>query len=1079
MARLTLRLLGGFEGRLEQGRPLVLSARKAWALLAYVAVPPGQAHPRDKLAALLWGGVSEPQARTSLRQTLFVLRRALGEAACLLIVDGEHVSLTATGVEVDAVRVEQELGPSGRLPLESALELYRGDFLAGLAVDEPPFEEWLVARRERLRELALEGLARLLARQRAAGALEAGVDTAMRLLAIDPLQEAVHRTLMRLYAALGRRGDALRQYRDCLAVLHRELEADPEPETRQLYQQILRGPSAVPDAAAPDAPFVSPMVGASAADPPLLGRATELGRLRAALAAAWTGGGRILVIRGEAGMGKSRLIAELASEADRRGGRVVVGHAYEGEQALPLGAWVDAVRQTLATLGPAELDGLAPAWRAELARLVPELDERHTPYVEGPRSDRRLFEAVVALVQRLAASHPLLLVLEDLHWADEPSLRLLAFLGHRLPGHRVLALVSVRDEELVDAPGVGRHLEELAAGTDLALTLGPLSRPDVATLVHALGRPGTEAPAVAAMTERVWAASGGNPLLAVEATRAYGEDPHVELASGSAFADRIRGLLAGRLRRVSEPARAILTVAAVVARDATFPLLQRAAGLGESEAAAAVEELVRRRLLRESGEGLALTHDRLRDVIYGPLLAARRQLLHRRVAETLEGLYGDAPQPPWAALATHFREAREWERAETALVRLGEESARRYAHEEAARAFADALDLVPRLPAHRQDRATVEILVGLAPSLYRLGRFQETVNRLEAHRASMERVAAPILSAPYAFWLGHAYVHVGRAEDVETWARRALAEATQADDRPTLGKAHYLMCDRHMVADEFPQAIEHVRQAVAWLDGTNERWWLGQAWYLLGGVYHFVGRFADCLDAVSRAQAIGEAIGDPRLLAYAAYVRGWTLALRGDGAAGVEACQRGLALAPDALATAGAQYRLGVAYVEDGRAAEGVSFLEPAVEWLRSMKVRPTLVSALVALGEACRVLGQSRAVRLAEEAREIALAVGSRYRAAWADRLLGRLARDAGDHATASRLLGVALRGFADTHARFEAGRTHLDLGELAEASGDREAARGHFGLALEAFEVCGAPAYVARASAHLASGAPAAGGR
>ncbi len=175
MARLTLTLLGGFEGRLDESHPLSLSARKAWALLAYLAVPPGRAHPRDKLAALLWGGVPEPQARTSLRQALFALRRALGEAAPLLVMEGEGVSLAAPGVAVDAVRFEQGLGADGRVPLESAVELYRGDLLAGLAVDEPPFEEWLMAQRERLRELALEGLARLLARQRAAGALEAGV----------------------------------------------------------------------------------------------------------------------------------------------------------------------------------------------------------------------------------------------------------------------------------------------------------------------------------------------------------------------------------------------------------------------------------------------------------------------------------------------------------------------------------------------------------------------------------------------------------------------------------------------------------------------------------------------------------------------------------------------------------------------------------------------------------------------------------------------------------------------------------------------------------------------------------------
>jgi DNA-binding SARP family transcriptional activator len=1074
MARVALTLLGGFEGRLHGSRPLLVSARKAWALLAYLALPPGRMHPRDTLTALLWGGVPEARARASLRQALFSLRRALGESAAVLVQESEQLGLDAQRLDVDAARLERALGPAGDDGLEAAIALYRGDLLSGLVIDEPAFEEWLVAERERLRELVLEGLARLLARQRAAGDLQAGVRTALRLLAIDPLQESVHRTLMRLHVTLGRRGDALRQYRECVAVLRRELDAEPELETRRLYQEVLRTTGLAPRDITPrggeqlEAPTPSPAAGPSVADPPLLGREIELARLHAALAASRVGDGSLLVIHGEAGIGKSRLIAELVSAADREGVRVVVGHAYEGERELPFGLWVDAIRQTLATSTLAALSGLSPESRSELARLVPELDESRPSPPEGPGNHRRLFEAVVALVHRLAADRPLLFVLEDLHWADESSLRLLAFLSHRLHGHRVSCLLSVRDEDLVDAPDVESRLEEIAASP--RLTLGPLTRSDTAALVGAIGRAGAGPADVAALTERVWAVSEGNPLLAVEATRAYGESRDVEVPAGGSLPDRIRGLVAGRLRRVSEPARAVLTVAALLARGAAFPLLQRAARLPEAEAAAAVEELVRRRLLREEGEGFALAHDRLREAIGRPLLAARRQMLHRRIADALEAIDSDTTQAPWAALAMHLREAREWARAQAALVRLGEQAALRYADEEAARAFVEALELMPHLPHDRRDRATVEVLVRLAPSLYRLGRFRETVERFEAHRAAVDRLDDPTLSAPYAFWLAHAFSHSGRTSEVFEWARRAVEAATRAGDRSIRGKAEFVMCDGYLVADRFQEAIEHARQAVKYLDGTPERWWLGQAWYLLAGVYHFAGRLTAALEAVRRAEAIGEALGDRRLQAYAAYVAGWTRAVRGDGAPAVEACHRGLALAPDPLATAGARYRLGVAYLEDGRPAEALPFLEAAVESFRGMSLWRTLISALTALAETCRELGQrARARSLAEEAARVAEEIDSTYRAAWVDRLMGRLERDDG-HLTAAVLhLEASLRKFAEVQAQFEVGRTHLDLGSTVEAMGASADARVHFARAREIFEVSEAPVYMARAASRL----------
>jgi DNA-binding SARP family transcriptional activator len=239
MARLTLSLLGGFQARLDHGPPLALPT-KAQALLAFLALRSGQAQPRGKLGALLWGGTSDEQARSNLRHTLFTIRKAVGVTPPPpLISEGQLVTFSPASVDVDVAQFEALVRDGRPEALERAAALYQGDLLDGLGVSEPPFEEWLLTERERLRELALEALARLLVHERKAGLTQQAIQTATRLLALDPLQEAVHRDLMRLYARQGRRASALRQYRTCADVLKRELGVEPELETRQLYDEIL------------------------------------------------------------------------------------------------------------------------------------------------------------------------------------------------------------------------------------------------------------------------------------------------------------------------------------------------------------------------------------------------------------------------------------------------------------------------------------------------------------------------------------------------------------------------------------------------------------------------------------------------------------------------------------------------------------------------------------------------------------------------------------------------------------------------------------------------------------------------
>ena len=234
-----LNLFGGFDLRTPAGAPFPLSVRKAMGLLTYLALRPDQAQSREKLAGLLWGDSPDAQARSSLRQVIASLRRALpDEGAAILSTEGEAVALLPGAVETDVAAFERAVAEGTPDTLERAADLYRGDLLDGLSMNADAFEDWLMLERQRLRALALGAMARRLDLALEAGTTETGVRTALRLLALDPLQEPAHRALMQLYARQGRHAAALKQYQVCRSVLAQELGVLPEAETERVYRAV-------------------------------------------------------------------------------------------------------------------------------------------------------------------------------------------------------------------------------------------------------------------------------------------------------------------------------------------------------------------------------------------------------------------------------------------------------------------------------------------------------------------------------------------------------------------------------------------------------------------------------------------------------------------------------------------------------------------------------------------------------------------------------------------------------------------------------------------------------------------------
>ncbi|MFQ5972607.1 MAG: AAA family ATPase, partial [Alphaproteobacteria bacterium] len=439
---LKLSLLGGFQAELADGGGVSLPTRKAEALLAYLSIPVGRAHGRDKLTALLWADRGEKQARHSLSQTLFSIRQAIPEAAeSILITAGETVALDPGAVEIDVAKLERFVADGSPEGLQRAAALYQGDLLEGVRVRGKAFEDWLELERARLRGLIVEALEGLLVHQTEIGAVQRGIETAVRLLAIDPLQETVHRALMELYVQAGRLGSALKQYDVCAGALRDELGVEPEPETRDLYREISRQRSTRRQEAPPSSlrePTPAPdLIGAERKHVTVI--CADIGTSR--LGAHGQGHGHDL---------PEPLLRAVRDAAQRYGG--TAHRLREGGAVALFGTPVahedHAIRACLSAL----------AMRDAVNRLDAENGIRI-----GVHSGEAIVEAVGDDPPSTMAMGPTLEMAQHLVQVARPGTIYLTVQTHRL----VEGFVDVRPAGTSDLDGAGRPIElfELVAGT--------------------------------------------------------------------------------------------------------------------------------------------------------------------------------------------------------------------------------------------------------------------------------------------------------------------------------------------------------------------------------------------------------------------------------------------------------------------------------------------------------------------------------------------------------------------------------------------------------------------------------------
>ena len=1020
-ARLVLTLLGGFDARPHGGTPLVLPTRKAHALLAYLAMPIGRAHPREKLAALLWGDMPDAQARGNLRQALSRIQKAWARAAVPgMLFHGDTVALDPSAVEVDVVIFERLLADRCPGALEQAVQRYRGDLLDGLALPERAFDEWLGTERERLRERAIDALGRLLAHQHTTGSEDqALLQTARQLLELDPLQEPVHRLVMRLHWQRGRRAAALRQYQLCVDALERELRTEPEAETRELYREILR-PQRLDRAESPRADAAveteavtarPPVVSDSA--PPLVGREEEAARFHTLLDEVGAEQGRIVALVGEAGIGKSRLLGELAALAARRGFRVFSARSYETEQVLPFRPWVDALRAGGVTDDPEILGELPPVLRRDLARLLPELGD-------GQRAGALrtnllpIFTALARLIAVTGARRPLAVVLDDFHWADEMSVRLLAFLGRQLSGSATLLAISMRCEALADAALLRRTLEELSNEAHLVRTdVGPLSQEDTRRLTRLVAGPDIGAETHERVAAQAWRLAEGNPFVVLEAVRAWCTEAgstHEALA----LPERVRLSIIDGLDRLGEPARQVASAAAVVGGDVDIGLLLRASGLADDDAVAGFESLIRHGILRRDGERLIFQYERTRAAAAGLLSAPRRALLHRRAAEALEAL--SAPDgPPHLALGRHYRGGEVWAKALTHLRTAGRLAATRSEYRDAVVGYSEALEVCRHLSSRREAAlASADVQLELGSALHQLG----DVERALAHYRSAEAAAVAVDDPARIAWtvaaMSDAHIALGQYQTAIELAHRALAAGGGADAALWIRAQHTLVRASFATGD-YLAAISLAR---AVLDTSarapaDER--SGPALFtpiapsigmhgLLVLSLSALGRFDEALGEGAEALRIAEKMNRSAELAWANYCIGCAMFEQGEAEHAIEYLERAFALtrewepASRQLCTGPrpvadfAAAALGLAHAATGQLASAISLCAG----VGTATAKEFCFVRLLAIQGAALVAAQrfDEAASLMTAALETARAQGERGHEASALRWLGESAR-------------------------------------------------------------------------------------
>ena len=863
---LHISLLGEF--RLVSGETPVTSVDwpRLQSLLAYLVLHHSAPQSRTHLAALLWPDSTDAQAHSNLRTLVTRFRQTFPNADAFLRTEKQtlqwkpDVSWMADVLEFERAVAQAEDAKDAtevRMALEEAVASYHGDLLPSC------YDEWILPERDRLRQHFQEVLERLIGVLEDEHAFQTAIQVGQRLQRHDPLHEATYRHLMRLYAVCGDRAAALRTYHTCASVFERELAVEPSRSTREAYTRLLH---AQEPAGSPETPLASRAKGST-----LIGRAQQWTQLQAAWRDVMTGQPHLVVLTGEAGIGKTRLAEELLTWVERQGIATAYARCYATAEKLayaPVASWLrtEALRPALSTC--------ADVWLTEVARLVPELlvqrpDLPHPGPLTEDWQRQRFSEALTRVT--LGASSPLLLVLDDLHWCDQETLAWLHSLLHFDPRARVLIAGTMRTEEMYPEHPLAAWL--LTLRRDGLLTeseLGPLDASDTTELAEQVARrrlPPEMAVALYRETE-------GNPLFVVETVRAgvLDQERKKQLADSegrarerSLLPPTVQAVLATRLAQLSPGAREVTQVAAVIGRAFTFEVLTRASGRDEDSVVRGLDELWQRRIVREQyTDAYDFSHDKLREQAYAALSHAQRRVLHRRVLGALQ-----STGAPSAALAYHALQARQVDLAFRYRVAAGDEALQLFAVHDALDHYEQAQQLMARQSVGHKQHANQP--VEEIHHLYvHLGRAYELNNdKQQAHAVYTAMLAfARIAHAPQMECAA-----LNRLATLVAWEsydtdaavvllQEALNVAEQSGDSVGVAETEWSLAQMQYYASKAQEALPHAERALALARAGDLKELIARSLNVLAYTSELLGNWEEVAAHAEEARVCFEALGN-------------------------------------------------------------------------------------------------------------------------------------------------------------------------------------------------------------------------